>query len=69
MRRKSRRMMMRRRRRLREYAHLLAPAPASAAKGGFVKDFMLLLDGMSVGGQSKKRERRFNPVMYVTRQW
>ena len=32
-------------------AHLLAPGPADV-KGGFVRQFMWLLDGISVGGQS-----------------
>ena len=37
-------------------AHLLAPGPASV-KGGFVREFMLLLDGRSVWGTKHKRER------------
>ena len=36
-------------------AHLLAHGPASV-EGGFVRELMLLLDGISVGGQST-RER------------
>ena len=32
-------------------AHLLAPGPEDI-KGGFVREFMLLLDGISVVGQS-----------------
>ena len=32
-------------------AHLLAPGPEDV-KGGFVRDFMLLLDGISVVGQN-----------------
>jgi hypothetical protein len=32
-------------------AHLLAPGPAGV-EGRFVKEIMLLLDGISVGGQS-----------------
>ena len=36
-------------------AHLLAPGPA-AVEGGLVREFMLLLDGIRVGGQSA-RER------------
>ena len=41
-------------------AHLLAPGPA-VVKGRFVRDFMLLLDGISVGGRSK-REREGSPL-------
>ena len=36
-------------------AHLLAPGPAGV-EGRFVREIMLLLDGISVGGQST-RER------------
>ena len=32
-------------------SHLLPPGPEDV-KGGFVREFMLLLDGISVGGQS-----------------
>ena len=41
-------------------AHLPAPAPEDV-KGGFVREFMLLLDGISVGGQSKQ-EREGSPL-------
>ena len=33
-------------------AHLLAPGPAGV-QGGFVREFMLLVDGISAGGQIK----------------
>ena len=38
--------------------HLLAPGPVSV-KGGFVRELMLLLDGISVGGQSQREKERF----------
>ena len=46
-------------------AHLMAPGP-KFVEGGFVREFMLLLDGISVVRQSTQ-EREFTPVMYVTR--
>ena len=45
--------------------HLLAPRPAGA-EGRFVREIMLLLNGISVGGQSM-RERGFISVMSVTK--
>ena len=48
-------------------ANLLAPGPAGV-KGRFVKEIMLLLDGISVGGGTKhKREKGFTSVMSVTK--
>ena len=47
-------------------AHLQAPGPACVG-GRFVREFMLLLDGICVGGTTPKRERGFTPVMSVTR--
>ena len=44
-------------------AHLLAPGLAGV-EGWFVKEFMLVMDGISVGGH--KKERGFSPVMSVT---
>ena len=41
-------------------AHLLAPGPAGV-EGRFVMEIMLLLDGISVGGQST-REREGSPL-------
>ena len=41
-------------------AHILAPGPAGV-EGRFVKGIMLLLDGISVGGQSI-REREGSPL-------
>ena len=41
-------------------AHLLATGPAGV-KGRFVREIMLLLDGISVGGQST-REREGSPL-------
>ena len=41
-------------------AHLLAPGPAGV-EGRFVREIMLLLDGISVGGQST-REREGSPL-------
>ena len=41
-------------------AHLLVPGPASV-EVGFVREFMLLLDGISVGGQSTQ-EREGSPL-------
>ena len=41
-------------------AHLLAPGPADV-KGRFVRKIMLVLDGISVGGQST-REREGSPL-------
>ena len=41
-------------------AHLLAHGPAGV-KGRFVKEIILLLDGISVGGQSI-RERKGSPL-------
>ena len=41
-------------------AHLLAPGPAGV-KGRFVKEIMLLLDGISVGGKII-REREGSPL-------
>ena len=46
-------------------AHLLAPGPA-AVKGRVVREIMLLLDEISVGGTKHKRKIRFTPVMSVT---
>ena len=40
--------------------HLLAPGPAGV-EGRFVREIMLLLDGISVGGQST-REREGSPL-------
>ena len=40
-------------------AHLLAPGPAGV-EGRFVKEIMLLLDGISVWGTKHKREKRFH---------
>ena len=37
-------------------AHLLAPGPEDI-KGGFVREFMLLLDGISVGDKAHKKVR------------
>ena len=45
-------------------AHLLATGPAGV-EGRFVREIMLLLDGISVGGTKHKRERGFTPVMSV----
>ena len=36
--------------------HLLAPGPENI-KVGFVREFMLLLDGISVGDKAHKKER------------
>ena len=47
-------------------AHLLAPGPAGV-KGRFVKEIMLLLDGISVGGTKHKREKGFTSVISVTK--
>ena len=41
-------------------AHMLAPGPAGV-KGRFVRELMLFLDGISVGGQSTK-EREGSPL-------
>ena len=41
-------------------AHLLVPGPASV-EVGFVRELMLLLDGLSVGGQ-RTREREGSPL-------
>ena len=41
-------------------AHLLATGPAGV-EGRFVRDIMLLLDGINVGGQST-RERKDSPL-------
>ena len=41
-------------------AHMLATGPAGV-EGRFVKDIMLLLDGISVAGQST-RERKGSPL-------
>ena len=41
-------------------AHLLEPGPASV-EGGFVREFMMFLDGISVDGQST-REREGSPL-------
>ena len=41
-------------------AHMLAPGPA-AVKGRVVREIMLFLDGISVGGQST-REREGSPL-------
>ena len=38
---------------MKKSAHLLAPGPANV-EGGFVREFMLLLDGIRVKGQSRK---------------
>ena len=46
-------------------AHLLAPRPAGI-EGRFVREIMLLQDGISVEGQGT-RERGFTPVMSVTK--
>ena len=40
--------------------HVLAPGPAGV-EGGFVREFMLLLDGISVGGQSTQ-EKEGSPL-------
>ena len=45
-------------------AHLLAPGPAGV-EGRFVREIMLLLDVISVGGTKHKRERGFTSVMSV----
>ena len=41
-------------------AHLLAPGPEDI-KGGFVREFMLLLDGIPVGEQSTRERERVRP--------
>ena len=41
-------------------AHLLAPGPENV-EGGFVREFMLLLDWISVGGQSTQ-EKEGSPM-------
>ena len=41
-------------------AHLLAPGPAGV-KGRFVREIMLLMDGISKGGQ-RSRERVGSPL-------
>ena len=41
-------------------AHLLTPRPAGV-KGRFVREIMLLLDGISVGGQSTRERERVHP--------
>ena len=41
-------------------AHLLAPGPTSV-EDGFVRKFMLLLDGMSFGGQNTSERERVYP--------
>ena len=46
-------------------AYLLALGPGDV-EGRFVREIMLLLDGISVGGQST-RDRGFTPVMSVRR--
>ena len=46
-------------------AHVLAPGPAGV-EGRFVREIILSLDGISVGGQST-RERGFTTVMSVTK--
>ena len=48
---------------MKKCAHLLAPEPLSV-EGGFAREFMLLLDGISVRGQST-REKWFTSVMSV----
>ena len=47
-------------------AHMLAPGP-EGVKGRFVREIMLLLDGISFGGTNQKREKGFTPVMSVTK--
>ena len=47
-------------------AHLLAPGPIYV-KGGFVREFMLLLDGIRGGGDKAHKRERVYPVIYVTR--
>ena len=46
-------------------AHLLATGPAGV-NGRFVREIILLLDGISVGGQSTKEIWGFTPVMSGT---
>ena len=46
-------------------AHLLATGPAGV-EDMFVREIMLLLDGIRVGGTKQNRERGFPPVMSVT---
>ena len=47
-------------------AHLLAPGPAGV-EGRFVREIMLLLDVISVGGTKHKREKGVTSVMSVTK--
>ena len=47
---------------MKKVAHLLPPGPASV-KGGFVREFMLLLDRISLGEQSA-RERGGSPRIF-----
>ena len=47
-------------------AHMLAPGPA-CVEGRFVREIMLLLDGISFGGTNQKREKGFTRVMSVTK--
>ena len=47
-------------------AHMLATGPAGV-EVRFVREIMLLLDGISVGGTKHKRERGFTPVLSVTK--
>ena len=48
-------------------AHLLASGPASV-EGGFVREFILLLDGMSVGEKAQEGQR-VHPSLLSSRQW
>ena len=50
----------------RHYLHLLAPGPAGF-EGRFVREIMLLLDGISVGGTKHKRKKGFTSVMSVAK--
>ena len=45
---------------MKRVAHLLAPGPEDV-EGGFVREFMLFLDGTSVGGQSPQ-EKKGSPL-------
>ena len=46
--------------------HLLASETVGVA-GKFVREFMLLLDVISVDAKAQEKDRAFIPVMYVTR--
>ena len=46
--------------------HVLTTGPAGV-KGSFVGGIMLLLDGISVGGQNTRERKEFTPVMSVTK--